>query len=156
MNIKDATIEQLKLEIQKRESLPQVLPLSKEWPDSPIGVWKVTTEGDCEGRSTKTIGVFEGHVVDIALQLSKQSYYSLMFSPVANPEVVYGNISSGDSVSIVLDIKSGTWPSGGAGMDKKSRAISINAWLNKDHPEYCEYFNVTDNNYYASVRITAE
>jgi len=151
MNIKDATTEQLKLEIQKRENDAKVL--SKEWPDSPIGVWKVTTEGDCEGRSTKTIGVFEGHVVDIALQLSKQTCYSLMFSPVANPEVMCDGISSGDNVSLVLDIKSGTWPTG---MDSKTRAIAINSWLNKDHPEYCEYFDVTENNYYASVRITAK
>lgn len=156
MNIKDATIEQLKLELQKRSNDEQVLPLSTEWPDSPIGVWKVTTDGDCEGRSTKTIGVFEGHVVDIALQLSKQACYSLRFSPVANPEVMCDGISSGDNVSLVLDIKSGTWPSGGTGMDSITRAIAINAWLNKDQPEYCEYFDVTENNYYASVRITAK
>lgn len=46
---------------------------------NPIGTWEVTTENDCEGRTTKTLGVYEGHVVDIARNLGPQAYYGLTF-----------------------------------------------------------------------------
>lgn len=43
------------------------------------GTWRVTTEGDVEGRSTKQLGVYTGFIDDIAFYLSKQSYYTLSF-----------------------------------------------------------------------------
>ena len=45
----------------------------------PNGVWNVTTEGDCEGRTTKQLGVHVGHITDIAYYLRGESYYSLHF-----------------------------------------------------------------------------
>ena len=33
---------------------------------NPYGIWIVTTEGDCEGRSTRHLGVFQGYIDDIA------------------------------------------------------------------------------------------
>lgn len=48
-------------------------------PRHPFGIWKVTTEGDCEGRSTKQLGVYLGHLADIALFLASNATYTLSF-----------------------------------------------------------------------------
>ena len=45
----------------------------------PVGLWHVTTEGDCEGRSVKDLGYHKGHIIDIAHKLSGENYYSLHF-----------------------------------------------------------------------------
>jgi hypothetical protein len=55
--------------------------------DSPVGLWKVTTEGDCEGRSTKNLGVHRGHICEIAMALSGATFYSLDFQPVPEPSM---------------------------------------------------------------------
>jgi hypothetical protein len=47
--------------------------------NTPYGVWKVTTEGDCEGRSTKQLGIHEGYIDEIAQFLSAEAHYSLHF-----------------------------------------------------------------------------
>jgi hypothetical protein len=46
------------------------------------GIWKVTTEGDCEGRSTRDLGIFKGFIDEIALHLADRCYYTLDFKPV--------------------------------------------------------------------------
>jgi len=38
---------------------------------SPIGWWKVTTEGDCEGRSVRQCGTFYGHIAEIAFGIEQ-------------------------------------------------------------------------------------
>lgn len=48
--------------------------------ESPIDLWNVTTEGDCEGRSIKHLGCYQGHFVDIAFALRKHSFYVLNFA----------------------------------------------------------------------------
>lgn len=48
--------------------------------DYPVyGLWEVTTEGDCEGRSTRNLGTHEGYVDEIAFALADKSYYALKF-----------------------------------------------------------------------------
>ena len=50
---------------------------------SPYGVWRVTTEGDIEGRTTKELGTHEGYVDEIALALAdKRGSWSLNFQLV--------------------------------------------------------------------------
>ena len=49
------------------------------------GYWIVTTEGDCEGRTTKTLGTFKGYIDDIALSLANKCYYSLCFTKIKEP-----------------------------------------------------------------------
>jgi hypothetical protein len=61
------------------------------WAKSPVGWWKVTTEGDCEGRTTDDLGTHYGHVCEIALSL-KGSGYKLRFQPAKKPQGVYGSI----------------------------------------------------------------
>jgi hypothetical protein len=57
-------------------------------PDSPVGWWKVSTEGDCEGKSTRDLGLHYGHIGDIALALAGASYYALSFSPASDPRQI--------------------------------------------------------------------
>ena len=45
------------------------------------GLWEVTTEGDCEGKSTRKLGVYEGFIDDIAFALVGSCCYSLRFKP---------------------------------------------------------------------------
>lgn len=56
----------------------------QEWADSPVGWWKVTTEGDCEGRSTDQLGMHYGHVVEIAMSLPSGPSYSYRFEKSAH------------------------------------------------------------------------
>lgn len=58
-----------------------------EIPDSdfktnPVGVWSVSTEGDCEGRTMQSLGTHTGHIADIARSLAPQVSYRLYFSKV--------------------------------------------------------------------------
>lgn len=46
------------------------------------GLWEVFTEGDCEGHSRVSLGVFEGTVLDIAITLSNKQYCTLRFKEV--------------------------------------------------------------------------
>jgi hypothetical protein len=46
------------------------------------GTFQVTTEADCEGRSTKNLGVYTGFIDEIALHLADKSYYSLRFREI--------------------------------------------------------------------------
>lgn len=103
------------------------------------GKWHVTTEGDCEGRTTKDLGVHEGFLDDIAFALGGEAFYGLRFStakelPPPNKRFPV------TSTHVSLDIDSDTW-----GMPSKARV---------------EYFKklllgrktiVRDSNFYASV-----
>lgn len=42
-------------------------------------VYRVSTENDCEGRSLRDLGVWQGSIEDIALYLANKCYYSLTF-----------------------------------------------------------------------------
>ncbi|GAV11393.1 hypothetical protein [Paenibacillus sp. NAIST15-1] len=44
---------------------------------NPLGKWRISTEGDCEGRSKKQLGDYTGNLLDIVKQLSNQAFYSL-------------------------------------------------------------------------------
>ena len=43
---------------------------------------EVTTEGDCEGRSTRKLGIFTGFIDEIALYLADKCAYKLYFKAV--------------------------------------------------------------------------
>jgi hypothetical protein len=52
-----------------------------------VGRWRVTTEGDCEGRTTWEFGVHVGHVADIAAALAPLAHYALDFKIEPEPTV---------------------------------------------------------------------
>lgn len=74
---------------------------------SPYGVWEVTTEADCEGKSIKKLGVHEGFIDDIAFALADEQYYSLCFKAV-NPKRL-DMTPRRKEVNVSLDISSNTW-----------------------------------------------
>lgn len=49
---------------------------------NPNVMWTVTTEGDVEGRSTTTIGTFQGSLVELAKQLAGHESYKLCFREI--------------------------------------------------------------------------
>jgi hypothetical protein len=53
---------------------------------SPVRWWKVTTEGDVEGRSIRDLGIHYGHVAEIALGLNDGPCYAYKFEPAPTPE----------------------------------------------------------------------
>lgn len=69
------------------------------------GIWHVTTEGDCEGRTTKDLGTHEGYLDDIAFALGEQGGYSLKFTRVHPLELR----PVCTKVHVSLDISSKTW-----------------------------------------------
>lgn len=77
------------------------------------GRWKVTTEGDCEGKSVTDLGEHDGFVDEIARKLAHRCYYSLTFHAVRPPKPTKPDVMPDPSrvkaVSVCLDIESGTW-----------------------------------------------
>lgn len=45
------------------------------------------TEGDCEGKSTRTLGTYKGWLDEIALHLADKTYYSLTFTKLNNVDM---------------------------------------------------------------------
>ena len=60
---------------------------NKSW-ENPVGFWEVSTEGDCEGRSMKRLGIFNGHFCDIAFGLADKCCYSLHFKKIDPAEMI--------------------------------------------------------------------
>jgi hypothetical protein len=106
---------------------------------SPNGLWEVTTEGDCEGRTVSNLGIHEGFIDEIAFKLADQCFYSLQFKKV-NVNTLPINKSSKKEVNILLDIWSNTWD-----MNAKER-VNVFAEIFKDRP-----VNVKKGDYFASV-----
>jgi hypothetical protein len=72
------------------------------------GTWEVTTEGDCEGRTTTHLGTHTGYLDDIAFALADRQYYGLQFKPVEllNLKKVPPKATQ---VNVSLSIDTGTW-----------------------------------------------
>lgn len=106
------------------------------------GTWRVTTEGDVEGRSTRQLGTYEGHIDEVARALSDKAYYSLNFKkvdPVIELPVPKRKL---EKVSVQLDIDSKTW---NMCVDKRAEVM---ATILKDRP-----VTVKKGQYYASFII---
>lgn len=104
-----------------------------------FGLWRVTTEGDCEGRSTKNLGVFEGNLDDIAFSLASGAYYSLHFEEV-KPEEIKRPTSK--TVNVTL-----SWNT--FNLDGPDRVKAFSKWL-KDRD-----VQVSLGQYYGSVTLTS-
>lgn len=119
--------------------------MSKNVQYEAYGIWKVTTEGDCEGRSTSHLGTFEGFIDEIALALADKCCYSLTFKWIDPKEIDMS--PKKDEVHIQLDIDSGTWD-----MTKEKRNSYIVNMLSRAGRS--GKVNVVDSNYYASAKLT--
>ena len=116
---------------------------------NPVGVWRVTTEGDVEGRTTKDLGIWQGHVCNIAFQLAHKAYYTLGFraaqfgdSHIKLPEFID---TKSKSVHIFMDIDTQTW-----NLSSKDRVRWFKNFLNLDDSSNVE---VKESNYYACVLL---
>lgn len=105
------------------------------------GAWKVTTEGDVEGRTKKHLGTFEGHIDEIAKALADEAYYSLQFTRIGD-HIQVPPPTKKKKVSCTLNIDSRTWD-----MSREERALVMREVL-KDRP-----VSVSEGNYYASFVI---
>lgn len=114
----------------------------------PIGHWKVTTEGDCEGRSTKQLGTFYGHVADIAAHLHNKAFYDLTFTPVEPENIKIEKPAEVREVHIQLNIKSGTWDM----KPGEERNSAYRRWLAKQKTKFVKV-EVNNSNYYAAVKL---
>lgn len=65
------------------------------------GTFQVKTEGDIEGRSMVSLGIYTGFIDEIALYLADKCYYSLYFSKVSPEQPIYRPTS--DSVHISFE-----------------------------------------------------
>ncbi len=74
---------------------------------NPYGTWRVTTEGDEEGRTTRELGTHTGYIDEIALALADKACYELNFQ-AAEP-LQKNPTPTKTSVNVQLDIESGTW-----------------------------------------------
>ena len=74
----------------------------KSW-ENPVGFWEVSTEGDCEGRSMRRLGIFNGHFCDIAFGLADKCCYSLHFRKIDPSEMIVPFGRKRESVQITFD-----------------------------------------------------
>jgi len=112
-NINSMSIEELEAEVARRKEALRLRDIIDNFPNPPYnsihGLWRVTTEGDCEGRSTKSLGVFEGSIDEIAKSLARECFYTLRFTRVESREIPAAEVPAPKSVSVSLNIESGTW-----------------------------------------------
>jgi len=112
-------------------------------PKSTYGLWKVTTEGDEEGRTIRHLGVFQGHFDEIALHCADKQYYALKLSFVEpQPTVLKPTLSE---VNVKLDIGTGTWDLQGT-----DRSDAFNKWLKENGRTKVR---VIEGQFYSSVRL---
>lgn len=110
--------------------------------NNPYGIWEVTTEGDCEGRSTTKLGIYKGYIDDIAFALADKCYYCLCFHAVDPNNPKFDMTPKRQYVDIMLDITSGTWK-----MSKEVRVAELSSLL-KDRP-----VSVSESQFYGCVKL---
>jgi len=144
----------MKLQIERMDDgkdAVKVPDLGGKWNHSPVGWWKVTTEGDQEGKSIKNLGWHYGHVVEIALSLDVAPCYAYCFSPPPNdaPDGMFSApteypafVQVRKKVAISLPIESGTWDIKG-----EARDAWFKAWLDSEDVE------IVPNPAYSSVTV---
>ncbi len=101
------------------------------------GTWSVTTEGDCEGRSTRSLGVYRGFMDEIAFHLASKAEYTLTFNPLTPQELVRQIRSPTERVHVRLDMATGTWTMGSPERAEFFRAIlegrPVRVWESSNH-----------------------
>lgn len=112
-------------------------------PPSTFGVWEVTTEGDCEGRTTRNLGIHEGFIDEIAFKLADQAEYKLQFKWL-QPRSIAEKPAVATEVHISLSIDTGTWDTHGS-----ERTEIFRSFLHGRDVE------VQDGQFYASVKLLA-
>lgn len=121
-----------------------------KWSYGPVGWWRVTTEGDVEGRTIKDLGWHYGHIVEIALCLGPGPCYKYEFSPpkdapdgmFGEPKVYPERRQVRRQATILIPSESGTGQ-----LSSGMRVKWFRQWL--DAEEVC----VTESNHQSAVCI---
>lgn len=140
-----------KLNLSPVLKAPIAAPAKPKFPVSPIGWWNVTTEGDEEGRSTKQLGDYYGHIAEIAFHLADKCFYTLQFRESkklwSEPCDEHGDAinfkyyAKSKNVWISFDIASDTW-----NLTPERRAVWVDKFLNAEgitvtgRSEYATYY----------------
>jgi hypothetical protein len=153
-SLKQFTSEQLAQELKRRDSAVErqrdIWNKMQDTVGPPEGIWKVTTEGDCEGRTTKQLGTFKGHVADIAIALASQSCYGLRFEQGKEIELPKPNREI-RSVNISFDINTGTWDD-----PNEDLVPALQQWMELSEPVNVHSVQVMPCNYHASVTLAVK
>lgn len=139
----------LNLTIQRAEPKTEIHGYASLAKFNPIGWWKVTTEGDCEGHSTDIIGIFYGHVAEIAFANRKKVGYSLRFEPDTTmvalkerPAVVVTAESKAKEIKVHITLAYKMLDG------NKPNPKAVAAWLDADG------VTVTGSNYHDAILLT--
>ncbi len=133
-------VYQLKL----NKTLPQKKNTLEEKFGTPVRWWEVSTEGDCEGKSSKHLGIHYGHIAEIAFSLGNQGGYQLYFEPRemdsthGSPEYNHPNRQA-VCKEIHISIGNETWLKGREGV--------LEVWLD------CPEVKVKPSNYHGAVEL---
>lgn len=128
MNLNGISDQELAEEIRRRKQVRAEAPCEFNAPyDNPVGMWKVSTDGDCEGKSTRELGFHQGHILDIAYGLADKAMYDLKFTAVTPEDLPKtAKINKPQKINIALNIDSGSWE-----MRMPQRAASLQNMLSK-------------------------
>lgn len=112
--------------------------------DNPNRLWFVETEADEEGRTMRDLGLWKGHVADIAATLRDQCFFKLYFKPATLLETdgTESNRAAGD-IHIGFAYNSKTWD-----LSPDARAAAVSNLFNGYND--CR---VERGNQYASVKL---
>lgn len=138
----------MKLNLEKFQPPKKIIPPAPKGSEkyaSPVGWWKVETEGDCEGRSIKQLGVYYGHVAEIAFSIQEIACYEYTFMPAGDlpePKERPKYLPVRSSATVGLNINSNTW-----NLQGQARVNWWKNWLNS------EDVIVKSSNYYKAVHI---
>lgn len=105
------------------------------------GTWEVFTEGDCEGKSTRFLGTFTGHVDEIALHLACKCEYTLNFKREKDSTPLLEPTKSCVDVQFIDDY----------GTPSQFKSLNGLKEVLKDRP-----VQVTHSKYYKSFKITTD
>jgi len=114
-----------------------------------VGRWRVTTEGDVEGRTTRDLGVHVGHVADIAATLAPLVHYGLDFRP--EPEPKTPTLRGGADISVAVHV-----PDAGSAFDQMTpehRAVFARAWFSQATAKHVVTLEVRESNHYGCVLL---
>lgn len=113
--------------------------LESDWPNDPVGTWMITTEGDCEGKTTRNITTVSGHFAEVALAYAGYAEYKLTLETPKKSHLLKTKPKM--QVSVGPGISSGLW-------DYSNEIIAeiLQKWVGDD-------YIVKPDRYYKSVKI---
>ncbi|WCK57226.1 hypothetical protein PP175_28980 (plasmid) [Aneurinibacillus sp. Ricciae_BoGa-3] len=130
-------MRQLREELQQKEA--RLKQLEEENFDV-FGVWKVTTEGDEEGRTTKDLGTHSGNIFDIVKKLSDQSFYKLRVERVGHYKPNEKDLHKKHSVNFSIE-------------DKSIKMHNEEDQIKKLTPYLPEGHRLSDSQYFGAIKL---